>query len=71
MKLTWSMSRFAPVAGPVGGLAVVGSGGVQVVGHTFGDVVGVAQEPVEDVEGFGDVGELVGVNRCGGLLAVV
>jgi hypothetical protein len=50
---------------------LVASGGVQVVGETVGDVVGVAKEPVEDVEEFGDVGELGGADRCGGLLAVV
>jgi hypothetical protein len=59
------------VAVPVGGLRVVASSGVQVVGQAVGDVVAVAQEPVEDVEEFGDVGELGGVDRCGGLLAVV
>ena len=41
------------VGGPVGGLGVVASGGVEVVGQTVGDVVGVAQEHVEDVEQFG------------------
>jgi hypothetical protein len=55
------------VAGPAGELGVVASGGVQVVGETVGDVVGVAKEPVEDVEEFGDVGELGGADRCGAL----
>src|ERR1700752_223001 len=59
------------VAGPVGALGLVASGGVQVVGQPVGDVVGVAQEPIEDVEEFSDVGELGGVDRCGGLFAVV
>ena len=49
------------VAGPVGGLGVVASGGMQVVGQSIGDVVAV--EPVEDVEEFGGVGELGGVDR--------
>src|ERR1700752_3067701 len=57
------------VAGPVGELGLVASGGVQVVGQTVGDVVGVAQEPIEDVEEFSDVGELGGVDRCGGWVA--
>ncbi len=59
------------VAGPVGGLGVVASGGVQVVGQTVGDAVGAAQEPVEHVEELGDAGELGGVDLDRGLLGAV
>ena len=58
------------VAGPVGGLGLVASGGVQVVGQAVGDAVGAAQEPVEDVEQLGDVGELCGADRYSGLVGV-
>ena len=58
------------VAGPVGRLGLVASGGVEVVGQLVGDAVGTAQEPVEDVEELGDVGELCGVDRYGGVVGV-
>ena len=41
---------------------MVASGCAEVVGQTVGDAVGATQEPVEQVEEFGDVGELGGVD---------
>jgi len=55
------------VAGPVGGLGPVASGGAQVVGQMAGDAVAEAHEPVDDVEELGDMCELCGVDRCDGL----
>ena len=43
-------------------MGVVAAGGVQVVGQIVGDAVGVTQEPVEQVENFGDARELGGVD---------
>lgn len=56
------------VASPV---RVVVSGGVEVVGQTARDAVGAAQEPVEQVEEFGDARELGGVDLDGGLVWAV